>query len=218
MPSQRAERKFAVRPIGPGTSTTARVAPAVSDSGAGGLGPPLPSGGRTQPVKPSALLARVQAFLGTMKRANEELEVGIRENGREKYDIETLGDDGSSSDSGDSDSESSDREGEPVTLTKDGVVRAKAKGQGGKKKKKKQYIEMNLGIGVFDVKEKPTGNGERAVVTSGDAAGEDSSLADTVAARTGKFLGLTTNSSGATTTSEPAVKPVTPLPRESASS
>ncbi|KAG8976205.1 hypothetical protein FRC05_004454 [Tulasnella sp. 425] len=96
--------------------------------------PLIPVGERSRPhyvPPPTELLARLEAFLPAMKKANEDLEQRIAAEGQASVDIENLGDDAASA-SGDDEREESDDNDEPQP--------------------KKPYIEMNLGLGVFEAR------------------------------------------------------------------
>ncbi|KIO28797.1 hypothetical protein M407DRAFT_176721 [Tulasnella calospora MUT 4182] len=96
--------------------------------------PLVPPGERSRPhhvPPPTELLARLEAFLPAMKKANEDLERKIASEGQASVDIENLGDEAESA-SGDDEREELGGDDEPQP--------------------KKPYIEMNLGLGVFEAR------------------------------------------------------------------
>ena len=152
------------------------------------------------PPPPSALLAKLNAFMPEMRRANAELEEAMKTRPAGDFDIEHVSGSGSDSDSeSDSDTDDASEDGrtglDPESAEykvraairgieaqqrKDAKTRAKRKGEGGGGGGGggKQVIEMNVGLGVVDLATEQAV--ARAKELAGDAVvGEDASSEDT---------------------------------------
>ncbi|KAG9047657.1 hypothetical protein FS837_001786 [Tulasnella sp. UAMH 9824] len=121
--------------------------------------PLIPAEERSRPhyvPPPTELLARLEAFLPAMKKANEDLERKIATEGQASVDIENLEDEAESA-SGDDEREESDGADGPQP--------------------KKPYIEMNLGLGVFEARpgESSTQTKQALVETDSDSSDLSSS-------------------------------------------
>ena len=138
------------------------------------------------PPPPSALLAKLNAFMPEMRRANAELEEAMKTRPAGDFDIEHVS--GSESDS-DSDTDDALEDGTGLDPASDEYkVRAAIRGIEAQQRKDaktrtkrkggKQVIEMNVGLGVVDLATEQAV--ARAKELAGDAVvGEDASSEDT---------------------------------------
>ena len=170
-----------------------RGAPSPSPAKKNGGANEHPTAARTKPdfselpPAPSALLAKLNAFMPEMRRANAELEEAMKTRPAGDFDIEHVSGSESESDSDTDDASEDGRTGlNPASdeykvraairgieaqQRKDAKTRAKRKGG-------KQVIEMNVGLGVVDLATEQAV--ARAKELAGDAVvGEDASSEDT---------------------------------------
>ena len=140
------------------------------------------------PPPPSALLAKLNAFMPEMRRANAELEEAMKTRPAGDFDIEHVSGSGSESDS-DSDTDDALEDGTGLDPESDEYkVRAAIRGIEAQQRKDaktrtkqrggKQVIEMNVGLGVVDLATEQAL--ARAKELAGDAVvGGDASSEDT---------------------------------------
>ena len=183
-----------------------RGAPSPSPAKKNGGANEHPTAARTKPdfselpPPPSALLAKLNAFMPEMRRANAELEEAMKTRPAGDFDIEHVSGSESESDS-ESDTDDASEDGRTglnpasdeykvraairgieAQQRKDAKTRAKRKGEGGGGGGGggggKQVIEMNVGLGVVDLATEQAV--ARAKELAGDAVvGEDASSEDT---------------------------------------
>ena len=145
------------------------------------------------PKPPSALLAKLNAFMPKMQAANDTLKEAMKTRPAEDFDIEHVEDDDDASDSdsaSDSDTEHMDAEANPDAYKVNAAIRsieaqqrkdaraaakaAKGAGAGGGGKR---IIEMDVGLGVVDLKTEQAL--AKATAMAGDAVVGGESSEDT---------------------------------------
>lgn len=143
------------------------------------------------PKPPSALLAKLNAFMPKMQAADVELKEAMKTRPAEDFDIEHVEDDDDASDSdsaSDSDTEHMDAEANPDAYKVNAAIRsieaqqrkdarAAAKAAAGGGGGGKRIIEMDVGLGVVDLKTEQAL--AKATAMAGDAVVGGESSEDT---------------------------------------